>query len=37
MWGKLIVTKDVDAYLAAHPQSGTAAGGTGAAGHNHKN
>ena len=20
MWGKLIVTKDVDAYLAAHPQ-----------------
>ena len=25
MWGKLIVTKDVDAYLAAHPLSGTAA------------
>ncbi len=37
MWGKLIVTKDVDAYLAAHPQSGTAAAATGAAGHNHKN
>jgi azurin len=28
MWGKLIVTKDVDAYLAAHPVSGTAAAGT---------
>jgi azurin len=36
MWGKLIVTKDVDAYLAAHPQSGTAATGAGA-GHGHKN
>jgi azurin len=26
MWGKLIVTKDVDAYLAAHPVPDTAAG-----------
>jgi azurin len=33
MWGKLIVTKDVDAYLAAHPQVTTAGvGGT----HEHK-
>jgi azurin/lysophospholipase L1-like esterase len=32
MWGKLVVTKDVDAYLAANPQAGTAATG---AGHNH--
>ena len=28
MWGKLVVTKDVDAYLQAHPDSGPAAGGT---------
>jgi hypothetical protein len=21
MWGKLVVTKDVDAYLQAHPQA----------------
>jgi hypothetical protein len=33
MWGKLIVTKDVDAYLAAHPTS--TAGSPGGAPHNH--
>jgi glucose/arabinose dehydrogenase/azurin len=34
MWGKMIVTKDVDAYLAAHPEA--PAVGTGAAtGHQH--
>ncbi|MBL9135637.1 MAG: HEAT repeat domain-containing protein [Verrucomicrobiales bacterium] len=32
MWGWLIVTKDVDAYLAAHPESKPAGGG-GAADH----
>jgi len=34
MGGKLIVTKDVDAYIAAHPQAGTAAAGV-PAGHVH--
>lgn len=34
MWGKLIVTKDVDAYLAANPQGTTAA--TSGAAHDHK-
>ena len=24
MWGKLIVTKDVDAYLQSHPDTGAA-------------
>ena len=32
MWGKLVVTKDVDAYLAANPQAGATATG---AGHEH--
>lgn len=35
MWGKLIVTKDVDAYLAAHPDAGPT-GGAGSASHNHQ-
>jgi len=30
MWGKLVVTKDVDAYLAANPQMKTADAGTAA-------
>jgi len=29
MWGQLIVTDDVDAYLAANPQAPVAASGTG--------
>jgi azurin len=29
MWGKLIVTKDVDAYLAAHPDSAPTAAAAG--------
>ena len=33
MWGKLIVTKDVDAYLAANPQALTGPDG---APHAHK-
>ena len=33
MWGTLVVTKDVDAYLAAHPEAPAA--GTGAIGHAH--
>ena len=33
MWGKLVVTKDVDAYLAANPQSSAPANA--AAGHDH--
>jgi azurin len=36
MWGKLIVTKDVDAYLAAHPEAPVVgAGQTAAADHKH--
>jgi len=36
MWGKLIVTKDVDAYLAAHPEAPVVGiGSTTAAGHKH--
>ena len=35
MWGTMVVTKDVDAYLAAHPDAPE--GGTGAAaGHEHE-
>ena len=33
MWGKLIVTKDVDAYLQANPEPGPTA--TASAGHQH--
>jgi azurin len=33
MWGKLIVTKDVDAYLSSHPES--ASGATASAAHKH--
>ena len=33
MWGTRVVTKDVDAYLAAHPEAPAA--GTGAVGHSH--
>ena len=37
MWGRLVVTRDVDAYLQAHPDAGEAGPGTGAgaAGHEH--
>lgn len=36
MWGKLIVTKDVDAYLAAHPEApAVGIGQTAAANHKH--
>ena len=38
MWGKLIVTKDVDAYLKAHPATPAAAAAAaphGGSGHNH--
>ncbi|MCC6233511.1 MAG: HEAT repeat domain-containing protein [Verrucomicrobiales bacterium] len=35
MWGWLIVTKDVDAYLQAHPESKAAGGGATTAGHDH--
>lgn len=35
MWGKLIVTKDVDAYLQANPQSTAAVPAAGAHAHNH--
>jgi azurin len=34
MWGKLIVTKDVDAYLAAHPEA-PAVGAGSVTGHHH--
>jgi azurin len=35
MWGKMVVTKDVDAYLQAHPDAGPTPAPTGAAGHEH--
>jgi hypothetical protein len=37
MWGKLIVTKDVDAYLQAHPEAPAVGMGAtaSAAGHQH--
>ena len=34
MWGKLIVTKDVDAYLQKHPEAPAVGAGT-TAGHHH--
>jgi azurin len=35
MWGKLIVTKDVDAYLQAHPEAPTGASAGAHASHSH--
>lgn len=35
MWGKMIVTRDVDAYLAAHPEA-PAVGAGAASGHHHE-
>jgi hypothetical protein len=35
MWGKLIVTKDVDAYLQKHPEAPVVGGGS-TAGHKHE-
>ncbi len=35
MWGKLVVTKDVDKYLQSHPESAQQSAGAGAAEHGH--
>jgi len=36
MWGKLVVTRDVDAYLQSHPETAQPAADAGAAsGHKH--
>jgi azurin len=36
MWGTLVVTKDVDAYLAAHPDAPEGGPGASGAGHEHE-
>jgi hypothetical protein len=37
MWGRLVVTKDVDAYLQAHPDAAAAVSpAASAAGHEHQ-
>lgn len=36
MWGKMIVTKDVDAYLQAHPEAPAVGAGSTAKHHNHE-
>ena len=35
MWGRLVVTRDVDAYLQAHPDAAAAVPAASAAGHEH--